>query len=72
LIPFGLMALSFGSKRLRPWIAGLAAGTGAYLVSVATLSEAAGPLGHTALLAWCGLNAAACIWIARTNLAETK
>ncbi len=72
LIPFGLMALSFGSKRLRPWIAGLAAGTGAYLVSVATLSEAAGPLGHTALLAWCGLNAAACIWIARTNLSETK
>jgi serine protease len=72
LIPFGLMALSFGSKRLRPWTAGLAAGTGAYLVSVATLSEAAGPLGHAALLAWCGLNAAACIWIARTNLAETK
>ncbi|MFS8069222.1 MAG: S8 family peptidase [Byssovorax sp.] len=72
LIPFGLMALSFGSKRLRPWIAGLAAGTGAYLVSVATLGETTGPLGHTALLAWCGLNAAACIWIARTNLSETK
>lgn len=72
LIPFGLMALSFGSKPLRPWIAGLAAGTGAYLASVAFLGEAAGPLGHTALLAWCGLNTAACIWIARTNLAETK
>lgn len=72
LIPFGLMALSFGSKRLRPWIAGLAAGTGAYLISIATLGEAAGPLGHTALLTWCGINAAACIWIARTNLAETK
>jgi serine protease len=71
-IPFALLAISFGSKRLRPWIAGLAAGTGAYLVSVATLGEAAGPFGHTALVAWCGLNAAACIWIARTNLAETK
>jgi serine protease len=71
-IPFALMTLSFGSKRLRPWIAGLAAGTGAYLVSIAALGEAAGPLGHTALVAWCGLNAAACIWIARTNLAETK
>jgi serine protease len=71
-IPFALLVISFGSKRLRPWIAGLAAGTGAYLVSVATLGEAAGPLGHTALVAWCGLNAAACIWIARTNLAETK
>ena len=71
-IPFALLTISFGSKRLRPWIAGLAAGTGAYLVSVATLGEAAGPLGHTALVAWCGLNAAACIWIARTNLAETK
>ncbi len=71
-IPFALLAISFGSKRLRPWIAGLAAGTGAYLVSVAMLGEAAGPLGHTALVAWCGLNAAACIWIARTNLAETR
>ncbi len=72
LIPFGLMAISFGSKRLRPWIAGLAAGTGAYLTSVAVLGETTGPLGHTALLAWCGINAAACIWIARTNLVETK
>lgn len=72
LVPFGLMAISFGSKRLRPWTAGLAAGTGAYLTSVAILGEAAGPLGHTALIAWCSLNAAACIWIARTNLAETK
>jgi serine protease len=71
-IPFALLSISFGSKRLRPWIAGLSAGTGAYLVSVAALGEAAGPFGHTALVAWCALNAVACIWIARTNLAETK
>jgi serine protease len=72
LIPFGLTALAFGVKRLRPAIAGVAAGTAAYLMSVAVLGEAAGPMGRTALVVWCGLNVMACTWIARTNLAETK
>lgn len=72
LIPFGLTALAFGVKGLRPSIAGFAAGTGAYLASVAMLGEAAGPMGHAAMVVWCGLNAVACAWIARTNLSETK
>jgi serine protease len=72
VIPFGLTAIAFGVKRLRPSIAGLAAGTGAYLASVAVLGEAAGPFGQAGLVFWCALNAVACAWIARTNLAETK
>jgi serine protease len=72
LLPFGLTAIAFGVKRLRPSIAGFAAGTGAYLASVAVLGEAAGPMGRAGLVVWCGLNAVACAWIARTNLAETK
>jgi len=72
LLPFGLTALFFSIKRLRPSIAGFAAGTAAYLTSVAVLGENLGPMGKTALIAWCGINAVACTWIARTNLAETK
>lgn len=72
LLPFALTAVAFGAKRIRPAIAGLAAGTGAYLTSVAVLGEAAGPMGRSALIAWCALNVLACAWIARTNLAETK
>lgn len=72
LIPFGLTALTFGMKKARPAVAGLAAGTAAYLASVAVLGEAAGPFGKTALIAWAAVNAAICLWIARTNLAETN
>ena len=58
-------------KRLRPVIAGFSAGTAAYLASVVVLGDAAGPFGHAPLLLWCGANALLCVWIARTNLAET-
>jgi serine protease len=71
-IPFALTALAFGVKKLRPAIAGLSAGTAAYLTSVVVLADAAGPFGHVPLLLWCAVNAAACAWIARTNLAETN
>lgn len=71
LVPFALTALAYGSRRLRPVVAGFATGTAAYLVSVIALGGALGPLGHTALVAWCGLNALACLWIARTNLTHT-
>lgn len=71
-IPFGLTALAFGAKSLRPSIAGFAAGTAAYLASVVVLNESYGPFGKAALIAWCAVNVAACMWIARTNLAETK
>jgi len=72
LLPFGLTALFFGIKQMRRPIAGFAAGTAAYLVSVAIMGENIGPMGHMALVAWCGINAVACTWIARTNLSETK
>jgi serine protease len=72
LIPFGLTALTFGMKKARPAVAGLAAGTAAYLISVAALGEAMGPFGKVALIGWTAVNAIICIWIARTNLAETN
>jgi serine protease len=72
LIPFGLTALFFGSKVARPVVAGFAVGTAAYLTSIALLGEAASPFGRVGLIAWCLINAAACAWIARTNLSETK
>ncbi|WP_437622231.1 S8 family peptidase [Sorangium sp. So ce1151] len=68
LVPLGLTSLLFGVKKLRPAIAGFSVGTAAYLTSVVTLGEAAGPLGQLALVVWCAVNAAACLWIARTNL----
>ena len=72
LIPFGLTALCLGIKSLRPAVAGFSVGTAAYLVSVVALGEAGSPVGWTALVVWCALNAAACIWIARTNLEEAR
>ncbi|WP_437733831.1 S8 family peptidase [Sorangium sp. So ce1335] len=68
LIPLGLTSIFFGVKKLRPAIAGLSVGTAAYLTSVVALGEVAGPLGQLALVVWCAVNAAACLWIARTNL----
>jgi serine protease len=72
LIPFALTALAFGVKKIRPAIAGFSAGTAAYLASIVLIGDAAGPFGKLALLTWCTVNAAACLWIARTNLAETN
>jgi len=72
LVPFVFTAVLFGVKRLRPFIGGLATGTAAYLFATVALNSAAAPFGRLALIAWCVLNAVACMWIARTNLAETK
>jgi serine protease len=72
LIPFGLTALAFGAKQLRPAIAGVAAGTAAYLASVVILADATGPFGKVLFLGWALGNAVACAWIARINLAESK
>ena len=72
LVPFALTAVLFGVVKARPFIAGIATGTAAYLASVIVLGESFGPFGRTALLAWCALNAYACLWIARTNLAENR
>jgi serine protease len=70
LIPFGLTALCFGVRRLRPAVAGIATGTAAYLVSAMVLGETAGPMGRLLLVVWCAVNVVACLWIARVNLAE--
>jgi serine protease len=70
LVPFGLTALFFGAKPMRPVVAGVATGTAAYLASVAALGEHAGPFGRVATIAWCAANAAVCLWIARANLEE--
>lgn len=72
LIPFGLTALCLGVKQLRPAVAGFAVGTAAYLLSVVALGEAGSPVGWSGLVVWCALNAAACIWIARTNLEDSR
>lgn len=72
LIPFGLTALFFGVRGARPLIAGLATGTAAYLASVIVLGDVAGPFGRAALIGWCALNVIGCLWIARTNLAESR
>jgi serine protease len=71
LVPFGLTALFLGVKRLRPMVAGVAAGTAAYLVSVAALGQLAGPFGLVPTMVWCAVNALACVWIARVNLVES-
>ena len=70
VIPFALTAVGFGVKKLRPAIAGFAAGTAAYLASVVVLGDALGPMGKATMILWCGANALACAWVARTNLAE--
>jgi serine protease len=72
LIPFGLTALAFGSRALRPVVAGISIGTAAYLLSVAALGEHASPFGRLLLIVWCVGNAAACAWLARENLAESR
>ncbi len=72
LIPFGLTAVLFGVKPLRPVTAGLSVGIAGYLASAIVLNESYGPFGKVAFIAWCAGNALACLWIARTNLAETK
>ena len=72
IVPFALTAVLFGVKRLRPVIAGLATGTAAYLLATVAMNSAAAPFGRLAFVVWCVLNAAICLWIARTNLAETR
>jgi len=72
LLPFAFTAVFFGVKRLRPFIAGLATGTAAYLFATVAMNSAAAPFGWLPMVVWCVLNAVACMWIARTNLAETR
>ena len=72
LVPVALSALTFHSKRLRPFVAGIAVGTAAYLGSVAVLGESQGPFGSVAMAGWCALNAIGCLAVGRLNLTSTK
>ena len=72
LIPFGLTAIAFGSRALRPFVAGISVGTAAYLASIAVLGEHGSPFGQALLVVWCAANALACAWLARENLAESR
>lgn len=70
LVPFALVALGYGVRRLRPALAGFALGTAGYLASVALLGESVAPLGRALLVVWCAANALACVVLGRTCLVE--
>lgn len=69
---FALTAVFFGSKRLRPVVGGLALGTAALLVQLGISGETFYALGPFMLRVWCGVNALACLWLARIALDAKK
>jgi len=69
---FGLTALFFGSKRLRPVVGGVALGTAALLVQMGISGETFYALGPFMLRVWCAVNALACLWLARISLDAKK
>lgn len=72
-VPLALSAVAYGFKRARPFIAGVAVGTAAYLASVPLLELTTSDLRSRALLAvWAVLNVAGCLWLAVLNLDERE
>jgi serine protease len=69
---FGLTAILFGSKTVRPLLGGLALGTAALLLQLGVAGETYYALGPFMLRVWCVLNALACMWIARLALDAKK
>ncbi len=69
---FGLTAILFGSKRMRPVLGGLALGTAALLVQIGISGETFYALGPFMLRIWCALNVLACLWLARLALDAKK
>jgi len=69
---FGLTAILFGSKRMRPVVGGIALGTAALLVQMGISGETFYALGPFMLRIWCALNALACLWLARIALDAKK
>jgi serine protease len=65
---FGLTALFFGVKKLRPLIGGFAIGTAALLVQMGVAGETFYAFGPVMLRVWCVINAIVCVWIARMTL----
>ena len=70
-VPLAFSAVGYGFKRARPFIAGVAVGTAAYLASVPLLELTTSDLSSRALLSvWALLNVAGCLWLAVLNLDE--
>lgn len=63
-----LTTLFFHHKVVRPFVGGLALGTGALLVQVGLSSETLFALGSVGLRVFCVLNLFLCLWIARISL----
>jgi len=72
LVPAVLSVLTFQVKKLRPFVAGIAAGTAAYLVATVALGQFRGPFGTVLATVWCSANAFFCVLIARMQLSENK
>jgi serine protease len=68
---FGLTALLFGVKKLRPTIGGFALGTAALLVQLGISGETFYGLGSIAMRLWAVVNVVMCVWIARMTI-DTK
>ena len=69
---FAATALFFGSKKLRPFVGGLALGTCALLANLAATGDAAYAMGPFMLRVWCALNIALCTWLATLSLDSRK
>lgn len=70
-VPLAFSAVAFNFKRARPYIAGVAIGTAAYLASIPLLELTTSDLRSRALLGvWALLNVAGCLWLAVLNLDE--
>jgi serine protease len=64
----GLTMLGFASKRVRPFIGGMALGTAALLAQLAWSGDAAFVGGPFLARVWTVVNALVCLWLARTAL----
>jgi serine protease len=62
-IPLALVAMFNGIRGAAPWLAGIAMGTGAYMVSVMALGQWTTPFGGTLTMLWCGFNALVCLYL---------
>ncbi len=72
-VPFALSAVAFSIRKARPFIAGVAVGTAAYLVSVPLLELTTSDLRSRALLGiWALLNAAGCMWLTILHMDERE
>jgi serine protease len=68
----GLAALGFSSRRLRPFIGGVALGTAALLLQMSWSGDAAFAGGPGLGRVWAIVNALVCVWIARVGLERPR